>query len=643
MSLLPFFAITQLAAAGALLSRRRASVAFGILGLAAASVAAVAIVPGEASTLGGEPLATTAYGRLFLVLGSASGLLVAIVALASGTGRNLPAALLASLGWCGLALSLPEPGSALLAATVAGLTALLPTLVAPTGGRAARDRGVGAGTRELRGVVVAGTLALLAIAWVDVLSSIPAESAPSSLVGAGFLATIVALALRFGSVPFHGWVGRVTHAAPVAAIPLIVLWTPTVFAIGILAWLERAALPGAAGVSALDAGALDSLIAPDALATAAAAFGTERIVVIAIALATIVGGAFAAWIQDDAEHLLGYTVVADTGIALLALAAPAGEGWAPARVYLLVLAVGRTALAAWVVALTATFGSARIDELAGWARRSPLLLAGLAAILVAWVGWPGSAVWDSRAALAESSVGVPLALAVIVASLGSLPFFLRLARVGIREPGRTVGSGRSADGGASAEGGLAAAPRPADAGGAASRDPALALWGRNRLGVAAVAAALLAIASLGIAAGAGGLADAAAEPAPPRPVLVAPEPTPDASATPSPSPTPTEGDGPSASPAQAPTATPAPTPAATPAPTPVPTPTPTATAAPTPTATPTPAPSASASPRAYRVVPGDSLSLIADKNGTTIARLLELNPSVTTTTILRVGQELLVP
>ena len=48
--------------------------------------------------------------------------------------------------------------------------------------------------------------------------------------------------------------------------------------------------------------------------------GPERAIVIAIAVASIVLAAIAAFVQDDIEHVVGYSIVGDAGVVILALA-----------------------------------------------------------------------------------------------------------------------------------------------------------------------------------------------------------------------------------------------------------------------------------------------------------------------------------
>ena len=81
----------------------------------------------------------------------------------------------------------------------------------------------------------------------------------------------------------------------------------------------------------------------------------------------------AALVQDDLEHVVGYSIVGDAGVVLLALAVLDPAGWAPARIWILAFIVTRSAFAAWAGGIRAVFRSGRIDDLRGWAIRSPIL------------------------------------------------------------------------------------------------------------------------------------------------------------------------------------------------------------------------------------------------------------------------------
>lgn len=112
------------------------------------------------------------------------------------------------------------------------------------------------------------------------------------------------------------------------------------------------------------------------------------------------------------------------------------------------------------------------------------------------------------------------------------------------------------------------------------------------------------------------------------PVYVPPTPTPTRTPTPTPARTPT------------PTRTQTPTPVRTPTPAPVHTPTPARLATSTPQ--PTPGGPQSATPMVYTVQPGDTLSSIARRFGTTVDKLMALN-GLTNRSVVLAGQRLRVP
>ncbi len=408
MSFLPFLVATAVAAAGAILTRRsrRVSLALGLGGLAVAFVAAVAITPGDTLVIGQGAIVTTDYQRLYLVLGTASGLLISIVGLATAWQRNVPAALLAALGWAGLALALPDPTTAVLATIGAGLAGILVTLVAPI-----NERGVEVGARELRAVAVAGAIALVAVAWVAASGG---GDVGSPAIGLAYLAIVVALALRFGVIPFHAWAGRLSQSAPETALPLLLAWAPACFAVVALAWTDATIVPSAASL------------------------GLERSLVVAIGAASLILGTFAAWIQDDIEHVVGYSIAQDAGFIILAFAALDPGSWAPARTWILIFVLVKTAFAGWALAVRSAHGTRRIDALAGWARRSPALGVTLVLVVLATIGWPGSTAWSARGDLIRLAATGPLAVLITLGGLSSLLYYLRLLTVGVRAPGDAV-------------------------------------------------------------------------------------------------------------------------------------------------------------------------------------------------------------
>ena len=243
----------------------------------------------------------------------------------------------------------------------------------PVGGRG----GATVGIRVLRATAVAGTMAIAATAWIG--RDLTDLAAQPVVFGLAYLAFAVAVAIRFGTIPFHAWAARLTDAVPESNLPLVTGWAPAAFAIVALAWIDASVAP-----LLID---LDSV----------------RAVVLAIAIASILLASLAAWIQDDIEHMVGYSIVGDAGVVMLAIAALDPEAWAPARTWIIAFVVARSAFAAWAAATRTAFSTGRIGDLGGWALRSPVLGAAFALVVFASIGLPGLAAFDARAQLVELS------------------------------------------------------------------------------------------------------------------------------------------------------------------------------------------------------------------------------------------------
>ncbi len=469
VSLLPFLIVTTGGAIAALFVRRseRATTAVGLVALALAVIAALTIRPDEPLVIAGSGLATTAYLRLFLVLGSLVGLLLAVVGMVAGSRRDAPAMTLAILATSGLALALPDPRLAVIAATTGGTFGALLALV-PIGGRG----GATVGIRVLRATAVAGTMAIAATAWIG--RDLTDLAAQPVVFGLAYLAFAVAVAIRFGTIPFHAWAARLTDAVPEANLPLVTGWAPAAFAIVALAWIDASVAP-----LLID---LDSV----------------RAVVLAIAIASILLASLAAWIQDDIEHMVGYSIVGDAGVVMLAIAALDPEAWAPARTWIIAFVVARSAFAAWAAATRTAFFTGRIGDLGGWALRSPVLGASFALVVFASIGLPGLAAFDARAQLVELSLGGPLALLVLLGTLTPLAYYGRLAMVGLRRPDPGATNGDS----------WRPVVQPLDL--TDLRAWIVTTWTTNRAFNAAVAALLLAVLALAVSIGAFGTTEAAA-------------------------------------------------------------------------------------------------------------------------------------
>ena len=191
----------------------------------------------------------------------------------------------------------------------------------------------------LRATVVAGTMAIAATAWIGRdLSDLAAQPV---VFGLAYLAFALAVAIRFGAIPFHTWAAPLTDTVPESTLPLVTAWAPAAFAIVALAWADASIAP--------------LLVDLDAV----------RLVVLAIAIASIVLASVAALIQDDIEHVVGYAIIGDAGVVLLAIAALDPAAWAPARTWILAFVVARSAFAAWAAATRSVFSTGRVPTCAG--------------------------------------------------------------------------------------------------------------------------------------------------------------------------------------------------------------------------------------------------------------------------------------
>jgi formate hydrogenlyase subunit 3/multisubunit Na+/H+ antiporter MnhD subunit len=215
------------------------------------------------------------------------------------------------------------------------------------------------------------------------------------------------MAARWGMLPFHLRVSRLTDLVPGETLPLLLAWIAVPMTVVALA-------------------AVDIVVAPLALPLEG-----ERLVLVLLALGTLVLAALAAFVHDDLRHAAGYLVIADAGLLLLAVAALDPGAFGPGRAWLVALAASKTALLAWAAVAEDRFGTRSIPDLRGWIRRSPLLAAALVVTTVATFGLPGWVALDARIGLATAAAASPWREVLILAGLLTLPTYLRILGVGV--------------------------------------------------------------------------------------------------------------------------------------------------------------------------------------------------------------------
>jgi multicomponent Na+:H+ antiporter subunit D len=500
MSILPFLAVTAVGAvaAFALRGRRRAGTLVGLAAVAASLVALVLAKPGEPLLVAGGALELTDYARVLLGIGLAGGLGVLVVSRLATWEATGPATLLVAVGALGLALGVAGATSGVLAAGTAAVLAASVAIAHP-----ATPLRVRALARELRGATVATTVGVVAIGLLP--EAIGGLAVQPQVAGLAAVAAGLALGHRFGAIPLHARVARLTDAAPPSTLPALLALLPAGFVVVLLGW------------------------APDTLGATAPVLGWDGTLLIMVGLTTLVLGTFAALIQDDLLRIVAYTIVLDAGVVVLGYSSLDEAGREAVRAWLVPFVASRTALVGWVIAFRAAFGTSRLSEGRGWLRRAPALGVALAGIGVATVGWPGFLVWDARLDALQAATSGPALVVASIASLGAAVAVARVLGMGLARPEpRVVAAGGEL---ARVPAGLRAAARAfrtpegrrAATLRAAARE-ARPLLEMNRTPMRALLVVILAGVALMAAAGSFGTREAAAAPDIAIPVPAAPTP-----------------------------------------------------------------------------------------------------------------------
>ncbi len=412
----------------------RGGTAAGVAALAAFGLLA-ALMPGPAgdATLAGEVVTQPAWARLFLVAAAATGILTALLAVVvprepgtEGKGPNPELdptpVFLAFLGAATLALTIPSPVTALVPAAAAGLAGValgwLPAASRVRGGRAGAagealpGAGAGASGRRLGMELLRISVALaVAVTALELLAgSADLIAGEPFAVGGALLALSFAVALRVGTVPFHGNGSRVLGEVKDATRPVLSLWGPAVFAVVALTGLEAAIVP---------------LGLP---------LAWERGLVAGLAALTIVVGGVGALTRENLDQLVAYSIIGDSGFVLLAFASTDPAVWGAERAWLLVFPLAKSGLLAWALVTARMFGSRELSNLRGWVRHAPVLGVALSLVTVATIGLPGLLSFEVRLELLRGAFSDPIRSLVFAASLTSAAALARVVIVGLGQP-----------------------------------------------------------------------------------------------------------------------------------------------------------------------------------------------------------------
>jgi NADH-quinone oxidoreductase subunit N len=196
---------------------------------------------------------------------------------------------------------------------------------------------------------------------LDVLAA-NAMGEPSLGMILGLVFVVVAVAFKFGAVPFHMWVPDVYHGAPTG----VTLFLSTVPHVAYFSLAFRLLAHGLGGVGA----AWQDMLAP--LAVLSMVFGN----VVAIA-------------QSNLKRMLAYSAVGNVGFILLGFVAGTAEGYEAALYYsvaYILMTLG--SFGVLVLASRAGFEAEDLDQFKGLSKRDPLLAYVMLALMFSTAGVP---------------------------------------------------------------------------------------------------------------------------------------------------------------------------------------------------------------------------------------------------------------
>ncbi|MCX7631307.1 MAG: NADH-quinone oxidoreductase subunit NuoN [Geminicoccaceae bacterium] len=227
----------------------------------------------------------------------------------------------------------------------------------------------------------------------------------------GLVFVIAGLAFKLAAVPFHMWTPDVYEGAPTS----------------VTAFLAAAPKLAALGL------ALRLLFGPFADWVP-----QWQQVIVLLAVASMLLGAFAGTVQTNIKRLMAYSGIANIGFALVGVAAGTREGVEAALVYMLI----------YLVMVLGTFGCILamrregvyvedIAELAGLSERRPLMAAALAVLMFSLAGIPPLAGFFGKYFVFMAAVRADLVWLAVVGLLASVVaayYYLRIVKLVYFDP-----------------------------------------------------------------------------------------------------------------------------------------------------------------------------------------------------------------
>ena len=222
----------------------------------------------------------------------------------------------------------------------------------------------------------------------------------------GLVFVISGLAFKMGAVPFHMWTPDVYEGAP-SPVTAFMAGAPKVAAIGLI---------------------LRLLVGPFGAWT-----GQWQQVIIALALASMALGAFAAIGQTNIKRLMAYSGIANVGFALVGVAAGGASGVNAALVYLTLYLIMTLGTFACILQMRRDGEYVEtISDLAGLSRGRPMMALALAICMFSLAGIPPLAGFLGKFYVFKAAVDAGLiwfAVAGVVLSVVGAYYYLRIVKL----------------------------------------------------------------------------------------------------------------------------------------------------------------------------------------------------------------------
>jgi NADH-quinone oxidoreductase subunit N len=222
----------------------------------------------------------------------------------------------------------------------------------------------------------------------------------------GLVFVLVGLAFKISAVPFHMWTPDVYEGAP-TPVTAFFAGAPKVAAVALLLRFTQSALPAVAS--------------------------QWQQIVIFLAIASMVLGAFAAIGQTNIKRLMAYSSIGHVGFALVGLASNNAEGTSGVLIYLAIYVAMTLGTFACVLSMRRKSGNVEdISQLAGLAKTDLRLATILALLMFSLAGIPPLAGFWAKwyAFLPAIKAGLyPLAVIGVIASVVGAFYYLRIIKV----------------------------------------------------------------------------------------------------------------------------------------------------------------------------------------------------------------------